>query len=205
MSVFSLRLIFLFPVFLNAEKGDTLNLKIDTTIVHVKELTGDDKKDTIRCHLLADNWKTPITVTYTVISNNKIILHEKHTNDMFDDEFGTTDMDGSCTGDYLSCKKKWYYNELPGRLIKTVSKNSETHRDLLDMTNDYSIPSALTKFYRDSLHLKKKECAELVKKYTNELKKRDIVLMEVPVLLKYFSFPRLYDPKSGSFVMIIGY
>ena len=99
----------------------------------------------------------------------------------------------------------WYFQELPSRLIKTVNLDDDHRQSLFDTSSDFSISSTLLRLYSDSLRIEKYKAVALVKKYTAALAKRSFVMLEIPVIPAFPSFPRLYDPQSKGFIMILGF
>lgn len=177
--------------------------KIDTAVYAVGKITGTQANDTVVCHITAENWQAPMTIEYTIIGQKARKFKEIWTNKAFDDEFGTSDMDDGCTESYLTCKQRFYLQVLPQRVIKKIPRSSDTFHTMFDSTSDYSIQSIFYNYYLDSLHMNEADARAALKKITQKLEKQDLTLVEIPVVPKYPSFPRLFDPLSEKFIMIL--
>jgi hypothetical protein len=97
--------------------------KIDKTIIREVDLTRDGKPERIVLHITGDNMRSPFSWTFEIISNGRrIFQQEDHDTAGFDslfdpnDDFLMEEMDCKCYS-YESCKKRWYFDEVPRRFI----------------------------------------------------------------------------------------
>lgn len=180
--------------------------KVDTTVFLTVDLTGEGKNDTIFCHLTGESWKKPLTVTYKIKSKNQIVFKTTSSNEDFDENFGKADYFFWCKeGNYLACKKRWYFELMDKEIIKTVKLNDKRSKRLLDTTSNLSIPRLVEKLYIDSLGYTKQKAAKVAKKLAANLKKRDFVCLVLPPHPVYKSFPQFYDPNSKKLILLFGY
>jgi hypothetical protein len=106
--------------------------KIDKTIIREVDLTRDGKPEKIILHVTGDNMRSPFSWTVEIISNGRrIFRQEKHETAEFDSLFDPNsdflEAEGACKCySFESCKKRWYYDELPRRfIIRLDAEDSE--------------------------------------------------------------------------------
>jgi hypothetical protein len=196
-------LIVIFSLFMAFGIKDTTT-KIDTTFVITADITRDEKDDSLVIHVTGESWKKPFTTEYTIISNNKTILSESSTDDAIDQDFGDPNMMDWCK-EYIPCKKDWYFTRLKKNAVVIIQNKKALEKELLDEKSDMSIPALARQYYINNLKMpKKKAKAESLKLFAM-LKKKDIVLIVLPVLPVHRSFPRFYDPLHKNFIQLFGF
>ena len=105
------------------DTADT-SLKVDSTIIVTADFNGDNKDDSIFCHVTGKSWNKPITVAYKIVCNNSVILSETSSDEPLDEEFGNPNAMDWCKG-YIPCKKEWYFKRLPEEVISPKENLSE--------------------------------------------------------------------------------
>ncbi len=176
---------------------------IDTTFVVLIDCTGDGVEDSIVYRISGSTWMVPLTATYTIKSAGKTILDETSSDEALDGQFPSEDIFEGCT-EYLTCKKEWYFNRVPKKMVQLVDKKSEQRESLLDSTSGMSIPDLVGMFYADSLGYSRKKTKSAVRKLTAHLRKNDFVILTIPVIPIYPSIPRIYDPTHKRFIGLFG-
>ncbi len=106
--------------------------RIDKTIVREVDLTRDGKPEKIIFHITGDNMRSPFSWTFEIISNGRRIFRkEDHDTAEFDSFFDPNkdflEAEGACKCySFESCKKRWYFDELPRRfIIRLDAEDSE--------------------------------------------------------------------------------
>ncbi len=178
--------------------------QIDTTIIIAIDLTGDNKNDSIFCHLSAESWKKPFTVEYKIVCNKEVILTQTSSDEAIDQQFGEPGMMDWCEG-YVPCKKEWYFKLLPGEVVKVFKPGDKRRKDLFDTTSDMSLASFTRKLYIKKLGYSKEKATSELKKLKSYFKKKDIVYLIIPALPVYKSYPRFYDPIHKKMVKLFGF
>ena len=97
--------------------------RVDKTIIREVDLTRDGKPEKIILHITGDNIRSPFSWTFEIISNGRRIFRkEDHDTAGFDSLFDPNndflEAEGACKCySFESCKKRWYFDELPRRFI----------------------------------------------------------------------------------------
>lgn len=178
---------------------------IDTTIGISIDLTADGINDSLFCHLTGVSWKKPLKVTYKILSKNKLIFSETYDDKIFDEDFNNRNNLDWCDKEYLICKKKWYFEIMWKKIIKTVKLKDKRRDWLFDTTSNTSIPRLVEKLFIDSLGYSKDKAVVEAKKLTTNLKKRNFSCLVLPIHPIYPSFPSLYEPHSKKLIILYGY
>jgi hypothetical protein len=177
--------------------------KIDTTKILAVDITGDGEGDSIFCRITGESWEKPFTTHYRIVSKSKTILSETASDEALDQEFGNPSMIEGCDG-YLPCKKEWYLEKLAGEVLMIYDLKNKRRKDLLDSTSDRSINNIARQIYIDSLGFSRKKAKAESKKLSAFLRKKKIVLINIPALPVYRSIPRIYDPLQKRFIGLFG-
>lgn len=178
--------------------------QIDTTIIISIDLTGDEKDDSIFCHITSESWKKPFTVEYKIVCNGEVILEQTSSDEALDQDFGQPSMMDWCEG-YVPCKKEWYIKRLPKEAIKVFKPGDKKRKDFFDTTSDMSLAFFARQLYVDSLGYSKEKATSELKRLKSFFKKKDIVYFMIPVLPVYKSYPRFYDPVHKKIIQLYGF
>lgn len=189
-----------------ALQSDTVK-KIDSVLVTpIGDIDFDGKQDSIVCSISGKSWQAPFTVTYSFRNGGNILYSQSFNDAVFDAEFNNSgSLDFCDNGDYLSCKKKWYFDLLLKKIVMQVPLDSDKRPILFDTAFEMGIPLTLQRFYIDSLHYPQNKAVLTAKKSVGTMKKKPLTFFNIPPHPIYSSFPYLFDPVSRKLVLIMGF
>src|SRR5688572_3447098 len=80
--------------------------RVDTTLVHVTDVTADGSPDTVRVHLTAPRFDAPFTREFSIVSRGRVLFTRSTVEQWLDSTLKDTSFGLPCSG-YLQCKCEW--------------------------------------------------------------------------------------------------
>ncbi len=114
-------------------------------------LLGGSHMQEVLLRITGESINKPLSWSVTVKDGSKTLFAATHDDTWLDGFFGDESYIDSCA-DYLSCKKKWYFTELPDLVFKGVFRTNKKTRSpeqweisaLRDLAGDYLEKQNLT-------------------------------------------------------------
>lgn len=109
---FSLGAVFILSVIASCSASDSHAKAIDRTIVRSVDLTRDGRPEKVTLRIRGKDIGVPFRWEIDIISGKKRIYHQERLDTHWDQFFNNPHFLGSACGDYESCKKKWYFDDM---------------------------------------------------------------------------------------------
>jgi hypothetical protein len=160
---------------------------IDTTFVRIIDIDYDGIKDSIILNIKGQSMERPFSWSFSVKSNQKLIYSCQRDDAWLDKFFSDTNYVGNCK-DYLNCKKAYYFDYLPTKIINKSIK--------IDSKAIHYCPNCKTKYSIDKIKAISNEL-------TNRIKENGFIYyLEIPQSAVQDDFPIAFSDNAGSFVTI---
>ena len=177
-----------------------VDARIDKTIIRKVDVTGNGLADEIILHLKAKDMNSPFTWSLTILAGNKVIYSHKSDDASIDNNFKDV---GYVTGchDYISCKKKYYYDDILNYLILTGNKWYDPN-GILDKSKSNTLYPLGRKQLSECCNITGSQANSILDKIERKLRSGKAVVLNIPESPVDSYPPMLFAPEVGRFLVI---
>jgi hypothetical protein len=169
------------------------------TIFRNTDVTGDGIPEEIILRIYGYSWNEPIKWTLTIKAGNSIIFQHDSDDTWLDPFFADKGYVLDCD-DYLSCKQKYYKNNLLDGLVVVTDLSPNEHA--FDEDNSGSIQVVARKELINKYHIPDDQASQIIESMISRLKNRKAQVLYVPISPVQNNFPIMYIPEIKGFITV---
>ena len=152
-------------------------------------------------NLRGESWQKPFKWTLTIKAKGKVILKHQSDDTWLDTYFADKDYVLDCA-DYLSCKKKYYEEDILRRLV-VIDDDLYRNEHVFDKNNPGSIQIVVRKELIEKYRVSESRASQIVKSMIRRLRSgKSLPILYVPISAVQNNYPIMYVPEIGGFVRV---
>jgi hypothetical protein len=172
---------------------------VNETLTREVDVTGDDIPELIILNLRGESWQKPFQWTLTIKAKDSVIFEHQSDDSWLDAFFADKGYHQDCA-DYLSCKHKYYENDILKQAVVITDLSPNEHA--YNKSNSGSIQIVARKELIDKYRVSEDRASQIVESMIRRLRSGKTPVLYVPISAVQSNFPIMYVPEVNGFVKV---
>lgn len=172
---------------------------VNETISREVDVIGDGTRELILLNLLGESWEKPFKWTLTIKAKGRVIFEYQSDDTWLDAFFAEEGYIQGCA-DYLSCKKKYYEEDILKWLVIVTDLSHNKHT--FERSNPGSIHVVARTELVEKYRLSESRASQIVESMISRLRSGQPPVLYVLISAVQSNFPIMYVPEVNGFVKV---